>query len=70
MKFLDEILRSLKDSEWHTFAEIREDAQVGQDELKESLRFYDEVKVAEVNWKKERAKIKDFGQDILDLPKK
>jgi hypothetical protein len=67
MKRLDIILELLKDSQWHSFDEIKDHVPVSAEGLKCLLTFLAESDFIDFEISNERVKIKPLGLRLLEL---
>lgn len=73
MKFLDKILESLHDLQWHSLDEIRTQVSISlpkgaEDKLNKIIPFLEEQGFISVDEESGKAKIKPLGLQFLGLP--
>jgi len=73
LKFLDEILESLRDSQWHSLDEIRTQISTSlpmgaEDTSNKIISLLEEQEFISIDKESGRAKIKPLGLKFLGLP--
>ena len=66
---MGEVLRIIKDDQWHTNREVREETGFSKKQLESVLKFFQDANVASVDPIGEKIRIKPFGHEIEKLPK-